>query len=180
MSAKDAALERTGSHSVIDDNYSSRADGISSEEVFGYFTATWRSRPVMVTVSADKYAHSSGMSDWRIYASEARYVDTEKNGNRGEDVTATAKSALSKLCAPLMSDWLGTDEYVASFQRALARMILRKFRDDYSASRSVANALVTFESRLAPATYKAIRKTLVAYNAYVDVKASADALVNGN
>lgn len=179
MSAKNAVLRKTGSHWVSDDNYSSRHNGISKEEIYFYFDAQWRGRPVQVEVSADKYAHSSGMSDWRIYARAARFYDPERNGGRGEETTGTARSALSKLCVPIAIAWLDTDEYKASFQRALAHMVMRKFQDSYSASRYVTEALVTFKDRLAAEHFQAISETLSAYNAYAASKASADAIING-
>jgi hypothetical protein len=172
MSAKDAVLQKTGSHSVSDDG-SSRAEGFSREEVYLYFSAKWRGKPVVVTMSADRYAHSSGMSGWRVYASEARLEDPERNGGRGESVSGTARAALSKLCEPMATEWLESEAYAASFQRALAHMVMRKFRDEYRATRGVAEALATFKTRLAPATYQAISNALEAWRAFEAAKAQA-------
>lgn len=165
-SAKNAVLERTGSHYISDDAGSYRVDGISKEEVYGYFSAVWRGRAVQVEVSADRYSHSSGMSEWRVYARAARFHDPERNGGRGEETTGNARAALSKVCSPMMEEWLASDEYAASFQRALASMVMRKFRNDYSAARDVRAALATFKDRLAPAAHEAISETLAAYEAY--------------
>jgi hypothetical protein len=177
MSAKNAELNRTGSHWVSDDN-SCRSEGISKEEVYFYFSATWRGQPVQVEVSADRYAHTSGMSEWRVYARAARFYDPERNGGRGEETTETARSALSNLCSPIATDWLKTDAYTVSFQTALANMVIRKFRDDYSASRRVAEALNTFKGRLSPAAYQGISETLDAYNAYEAIKARTDETIS--
>lgn len=165
MSAKDAVLEKTGSHWVSDDNYSSRVDGISKEEVYLYFSAKWRGQPVQVEVSADRYAHSSGISEWRVYARASRFYDPERNGGRGEETSGTARAALSKLCEPIATAWLSSDEYRASFERALAHMIMRKFDDKYSVSRYVGEALATFEDHLPSSVWRAIRDALVAFNA---------------
>ena len=170
MSAKDAVLEKTGSHWVSDENYSSRHEGISKEEVFFYFSAKWRGQPVQVAVSADKYAHSSGMSDWRVYARAARYYDPERNGGSGEETTATARRALGELCVPIAMEWLVSDEYAASFQRALAHMVMRKFDNKYSTERDVTTALATFEDRLSADIRQAIRSALDAFKAYQTTK----------
>ena len=172
MSAKNATLRKTGSHWVSDDN-SSRHNGISKEEIYFYFDATWRGRPVQVEVSADRYAHSSGISDWRVYA-RAAYFDGRVS------TTDTARRALSELCSPIATAWLESGEYVASFQRALAHMIMRKFRDGYSPARNVSQALATFEDRLPSSMWRAIRDTLVAYNTYEDARFRANALINGS
>lgn len=182
MSAKNAVLQKTGSHHISDEN-SHAADGISKEQVFLYFSAKWRGKPVIVTMQADRYAascwnESNGVStnrlvEWRTYAEDARYEDPEKNGGRGEHVTGTARSALSKLCQPLVVEWLASDAYAASFQTAVAHTVMRKFQDNYSASRRVSEALVTFRTRLQPATLKAISDTLKAYDKYESVKARA-------
>jgi hypothetical protein len=179
MSAKDAVLNKTGSHWVSDDNHSSRVDGISKEEVFFYFSAKWRGQPVQVEVSADKYAHSSGMSDWRVYARAARYYDSESYGGRGEETTGTARAALGELCVPIALEWLESDAYKASFQTALAHMVMRKFQDNYSASRRVAEALVTFRTRLSAPLIASIRETLVAFGAYEAAKYRAFKTING-
>lgn len=171
MAAKDPVLQKTGSHHVGDD--------LSREEIYFYFSATWRSQPVSVEVSADRYVHSSGMSDWRVYARAARFYDPERNGGRGEPTTETARRALSVLCVPIATEWLGSDEYAASFRRALAQMIMRKFRNDHSPARSVAEALATFRSRLAPDAFEAISETLSAYNAYTAASAKVDATISG-
>jgi hypothetical protein len=173
MSAKDAALQKTGSHWVSDDNYSSRADGISKEEVYFYFTAQWRGRPVQVEVSADRYAHSSGISEWRVYARDARFYDPERNGGRGEATTGTARAALGKLCVPIAEEWLTSDAYTASFQNALAHMVMRKFDGRYSATRDVQAALVTFKDRLPKPTLQAISDALEAWQAFEAAKAQA-------
>lgn len=186
MSAKNATLRRTGPHSV-EDGGSGRADGISNEQVFLYFSATWRSKPVLVTMCADRYSASFGdshseerterLTDWRTYATEARYG--EDPNERGGSVTGTARSALSKLCEPMVAEWLGSDAYTASFQTAVARLVMRKFEDRYSASNRVTEALVIFRRRLDPAVFKAILATLHAYDAYADAKSRAFNLING-
>jgi hypothetical protein len=172
MSAKNAVLRKTGSHYISDDS-SSHVNGISKEEVYFYFDAQWRGRPVQVEVSADRYAHSSGMSDWRAYARAARFYDPERNGGRGEETTGTARSALGRLCVPIAVEWLSTDAYRSSFQAALGHMVMRKFQDGYSASRRVSEALATFKGRLSPDVLRAIGETLDAFNVFEAAKSHA-------
>jgi len=189
MSAKDAVLQHTGSHHISDDVSSRCAEGIGKEEVYLYFTAKWRGKPVTVTVSADRYAASfydgetdtstSRLTDWRVYARDARFYDPDRNGGRGEATSDTARSALSKLCEPLAVEWLASDAYTASFQAALGRMIMRHFRDNYSASWKVGAALAEFASRLAPDVFTAIGRTLDAYNAYTAAAATANQTISG-
>ena len=99
---KDVELDRVGSHSVsMGVNY---RDQIEKEECFGYFSATWRGEPVRVTVSADRYRHSSGMSAWRIYARDARIIDPtdERNSDyyyHGHDATDFTTETAFGRCA---------------------------------------------------------------------------------
>jgi hypothetical protein len=178
MSAKDAALQKTGSHYISDDVSSQNAEGIGKEEVFLYFSAKWRGKPVSVTMHADRYAARYGdtgnkLTPWRVYAQEAHLEDPERNGGRGEPVSGTARAALSKLCEPMTVEWLATDAYTASFQTAVAHTIMRKFHDEYRATRSVTEALATFKTRLAPPVYQAISDALEAWQAFEAAKAQA-------
>lgn len=183
MSAKNPVLCRTGSHYLSDDISSDAVDGITKEEVYLYFTATWRGKPVVVGMSADRYSASffneatgesrNQLTKWRTYATEARYSD-DPNTRSGDPVSGTARAALSKLCEPLVLEWLDSDAYAASFRTAVAQLIMRKFRDDYSASRRVSEALSTFRTRLSPTARDAIQRTLDAYVEYEAAKAHAN------
>lgn len=128
-------LEQTGSHHYREDNGNGRG---GKEEVYGYFSATWRGDPVMVTMSCDRYTVASGeWTDWRVYAQDARqgtfYRDREDGPllqERGPYVTDTARSRLNDACKPAMLEWLAGDEYPTSRKNALRYMILRQFSDD--------------------------------------------------
>jgi len=191
MSAKNAELQRTGSHHVSDELSSQCADGVGKEQIYLYFSATWRGKPVSVTMQADRYAASffdektrtstNHLTDWRTYASEARYVDPENNGGRGEDVTGTARSALSKLCAPMVTEWLASEAYVASRRPALARMIIRHLRDDrYSADRRVSEGLARFGEELGSVLAGAIRCALDSYRDFKTDVARVETLISEN
>ena len=82
------------------------------------YVTTWRGQDVQVTMKASKYTYSDceTWSDWRIYAEGALTVDT--NGITGASVTDLARSKLSEVCEPLVLDWLASDAYRASLQRA--------------------------------------------------------------
>lgn len=179
MSAKNAQLERTGSHYLSDDgSHGDDANGISREEVYVYLSATWRGKPVRVTMSCDRYCASfdgeNRLTDWRVYARDVRYYDPEKNGGRGEEASGTARSALSTLCEPIATEWLDSEEYRLSYQVAAGHMIMRHFRDDYSAERRVSEALERLGSHLAPMVRAAITETLDAYRAFQVAKAHAE------
>lgn len=183
MSAKNATLHHTGSHWVEDGR---TPEGISKVEVYLYYEATWRGKPVTVTMQADRYEVSSydqrtdestrRLTDWRVYAQEARYGNAgERVGN--ESVTGTARSALSKLCEPLAMEWLDSAEYVASYQRAVARMIMRHFDDRYSAVNRVTEALSKF-AWLSPSVAQALKAALDARVAYDECLRGAFAVID--
>jgi hypothetical protein len=173
--ARNAELEKVGSHWISADN-STSADGIGKEEVFPQLRATWRGRPVGVTMSADRYAAShhdietntstSRLVPWRIYAREAWEINGDDS--RGELLTDTARAALGRVCEPLVRDWLNGEEYAASFKASCARMILRELErpDRYRTEREVATMLDGFRGRITPNAYRALSASLRAYRAY--------------
>lgn len=187
MTAKNAELKQASSHHIGEGSHN--VDGIGKEEVYLCFSATWRGSPVTVTMSCDRYSASfhdeqtgtstNRLTNWRAYAADAHYEDPTKNGGRGAPVSETARSALSKLCQPFAMDWLASDAYTVSFHAAIGRMIMRKFRDDYSAARYVSEALATFRDRLPLEMFRAIGATLTAYQAYEENKAAAELVING-
>jgi len=157
MTVTDVEMERTGSHHVSDEC----ARGGYREEVYAYFRATWRKRPVIVTMQADRYTHSSGLSEWRIYATEARYFDPERNGGRGELVTDTARQRLSEACRPAVAAWLDSDEYPASLADAVRNMIVREMGDRYRPN-TARELLARYGDRLTLAQSEAITAAMVA------------------
>lgn len=157
---QEVTLESTGSHHVSDEY----ARGGYREQVFGYFKAEWRGLPVIVTMQADRYTHSSGLSDWRIYAESARYYDADANGGRGADVTDLARQRLSEACRPAMSEWLHGDEYAGSLSRAVRNMIVRQIGEKYG--NNADRLLTTYADRLTLDQAKAIRAALVARDSF--------------
>lgn len=166
----DVVLERTGSHHFSDDPGRG-----PKEEVYGYFRATWRGQPVMVTMSADRYTYSGGeMSDWRVYAQDARYFDPERNGGRGDDVTETARWRLSDACRPVMIGWLASDAYAGSLACAVRNMIVREAEGRWGDTAH--RLLAEHGDKLTEAQRDAIGTALEHRNAYRDaLKAAGDA-----
>ena len=162
-----AILTRTGSHSVTFPAYNPSE---LKEEVYAYLDATWRGRPVKVTMRADRYTHSSGLSDWRIYASEAREVPGPSQ-YLGANLTDTARRALSDLCRPLVAQWIASPEYGASeegaYRRALARHI-RELRPWEDATRDVVKAahLLFVAGKISFETAEKVGATCSAFDAY--------------
>lgn len=93
------------------------------EEIFFRFETEWRGEAAFVTVSADKYVHSSGWSEWRIYATEVRKQEW------GQYHTDTAKTRMSEVYRPVVEAWLKSDAYTASRQRAFEHLAARVLED---------------------------------------------------
>ncbi len=144
---------RPHSHSVREGN--NYRNLIEKEEVFLEFHTTWRGVPCRVTMSADWYRHSSGISEWRIYATDVRESSDEQP--YGPTLSDTARRRLSDICTPLTQNWLDSTAYRASEQRAYAHMILDKLRElrpyDYGhgAARDVRRMVDQYRAKL-PAT----------------------------
>ena len=167
---QEVKMDRTGSHHVSDEY----ARGGYREQVFGYFTATWLGEPVIVTMQADRYTHSSGLSDWRIYAEQARSFDADANGGRGHELTDTARRRLSDACRPLMVAWLESDEYAPSLANAVRNMIVREMDEKYG--NGAGTMFTRYGHHLTPAQRTAIQDALDqrdAYRAAVETAANA-------
>lgn len=103
---------------------------ITKEELYPTFRTEWRGAPVMLQMRADRYEHSSGLSDWRIVASTAyEMADPENPENqyaRGAAVSDIARKRLADDHRQSVVDWLKSVDYVisrrAAVQRALARV----------------------------------------------------------
>ena len=95
-----------------------RGGEISKEELYPILDVTGVPRvgQVRATFSVDRYRHTSGWSEWRIYLK-----DVEPSHGVGD---ATRKS-ISEACKPLIEAWLAGPEYVASRQNVAAHMVKR-------------------------------------------------------
>jgi hypothetical protein len=123
--ATDATLVSVGSHSVSLE-YASGSE-VTREECYPEITATWRGEEVKITMEANRYVHSSGWSEWRVFVHRT-----------DPGVTDTARAALREACEPIVREWLDSDEYTASRERAFFWMIRRQVQDErYNAGRPV-------------------------------------------
>ena len=143
-------LRHTNSHHVEIDSVN--GPGMQSEEVYGYFTVKTRGGTERdVTVSADRYRHSSGLSDWRIYPRDVRPDD---------GVGPSTMREIREASTPMMEKWLASADYRTSRRQAFATAIKRLIRDvDYS-SRRADDALARFADELAPADRRKLAKAL--------------------
>lgn len=122
------------------------------EELHLGFDTAWRGRPVSVTMHADRYQHTSGISDWRIYATEAReghapILDNGRTGRSlGDHLTDTARSRLSDELRPLVTDWLASPAYTVARTNALAEMIYRELTGTVTTYRPTSKARELLET----------------------------------
>lgn len=184
MMAKEpeVTLERFGSHSV---SATQAGDEVDHEEVYGYFRTTWQGKPVAVTMEAKRYA-TRGLSrlegltwhEWRVFASECRYIDDEANGRRGEATTPTARTRLAEVVRPLMLAWLeGRMDFAVELTagyaqsrawafRNLARNMLSDCRPWEDATRRVRAFLVKYAHELTPGDTAALLAACDAYDVF--------------
>lgn len=122
MAQYNAQLVGTRSHHVTLDRFGQ----LDREEVYGDVEAVWRGERVTVKVTANRYRHSSGVSDWRIFIQDARYGD----GDYGtKSLTDTARSRLREETTGELAGWIDSECYRSSFGRALVyalKLIVRE------------------------------------------------------
>jgi hypothetical protein len=113
-------LVRVGSHTVTLD----RSGKVEREEMFPVFNTEWRGQPATLQMEANRYRHSQGMSDWRIFPRDARegHYDVRTYGN---ELTDTARQRLGEQNTETVSAWLASDEYAASRRLAFVYALRR-------------------------------------------------------
>lgn len=120
------------------------------ETVRLYFRAPWRGIEVNLTMEADRYTHSSGLSEWRIHTDEARQA--MPGTGLAPEVTDTAKKRCGDACRQQVEDFLKSEEYARSeagaYYDAIKRMIreLRPYSDE--PSREVRQQIERFALKL--------------------------------
>ncbi len=163
---------RTGSHSVHIDWHNGQLE-VTKEEVWFYFETTWRGRPALVTLSADRYRHSGGMSEWRVYASDAKEHDPERNGGRGDDLTDLARRRLGEQLIPVAREWLASEGYARSRQTAFYHALDRMARELSAFSRrdtsDLRKALATFGHELPPERQDQLFSAAARFDAFLEV-----------
>ncbi len=80
---------------------------------------------VRAQFEANRYVHSSGWSEWRVYLKDVRLPDAERPelyhlGPDAPGVGPSTRDAIRAACEPLILGWLETDAYLASRQVAAA------------------------------------------------------------
>lgn len=161
MATSEAKMTGAGSHSVRFDNRGQ----LEKEEVFPTFETTWRGAAVTVQMKASRYRHSSGMSEWRIFAEHTR----DEHGNA---LTPLARGRMSEQLRPLVEAWLTTEEYAASRRQAFANAVQREFYDlrpshhDDIPTHNVRRLLATHASELSPAVLERFTRAADAFDAY--------------
>lgn len=161
-------LVRTGSHSVT----LQPVNGAShfKEEVFLTFCTAWRGKGAEVKMRADRYTHSAGLSDWRVYAVEAQGIESTGRGWSGRDLTETARHRLGELAAPVAREWLESGSYRASEADAWFRAVRREFDDlrpysDHPADR-VREAVTRWRNKMTPQAAAQLVLTADAFDAF--------------
>ncbi len=157
-------IERVGSHSFHEDYNGAK------EELFVYFDTEWRGTPARVTIRVYRQRHREGntlgkWSKWFSYATEARAIDPEANGQRGKELTDTARSRLGEGLTTLAEAWIGTPDYVASRQRAVARFV----RDLFPNVDRVRAAITKYNAELSTTDIDRFARAADAYQRYLDV-----------
>lgn len=101
--------------------------GIDREEVFPTFATDWRGVAVVVQMNANRYRHSSGVSEWRIHV-ERGIEGTDPYG-RGKAISDTARSRLTDRLEPLVLEWLESDDYRQSKRAAVVHALARELAE---------------------------------------------------
>jgi len=173
MSTKaEAKLIRASSHSVKFGCTVSADEmsGIDKEELYLTFTTTWRGADVVVQMGADRYRHSSGVSDWRIYPANA--IEGSDPYGRGKALTDTARRRLSEQLTPLVEAFIAGDEYPVSRARAVVGALVRELAER-SYSHPPSRRASEFAIRIDPSVLTGGQ--WVAFRAACDAKDAAQA-----
>jgi hypothetical protein len=141
-----------------------RGGEFSSEELYPHATVTGLPRiagPVHVETEANRYRHSEGWSEWRIFVRRV----TPQNGI-GDATLALIRDAV----IPAVEEHLQSDEYKASRQRAAAyalrRLILAECGSLSTVTvQSMADEVNRHRADLSPEAATALRNAYIAADA---------------
>lgn len=148
---KPPTLQQVSSHYITLVNH---PDGIK-EEVYLYFNAHWRGEEVTVKMQASRYTHSAGLSEWRVYCTEAYSLPDGKDHyiNR-KHVTPTARARLADECETLVVQWLRSQDYrrseSAAYCHAIKEMLRQANRYSDEPTRDARQKVVQYSSKLTP------------------------------
>jgi hypothetical protein len=147
-------------------------ESFDREELYPTYNATWRGRPVVVQVRADRYTHSSGLSDWRVYVNDAREATPGDERGRGPELSGRAREVLGDELRPIVREWLASEEYAASRRKAFARAIgngLYELRPWENATRGVRHHLALFAGELDAADLDRLTRACDAYDRFAAI-----------
>lgn len=150
----------TGTHSVHDGR---------KEEVRITFDATWRGEPCVLRMTASRYVHSSGWSDWTVYTEDAK----RDGGVWGEYLSETAYTRLGDAARPLVQEWLKSDEYTES-ERVAYYYAIRGQAHDLRPYGTVPTMVMRrnmerYADKLTPAMQDRLTRLCDAFDAYAKV-----------
>lgn len=153
MKATNPDLTSVGSHSVHD----LRGGNPSKEECYPVATVTWRGTEHSVRFEASRYTSSDGhWSPWRFFA--ASY---------GNDLTDTARRAVTEAVEPVFTAWLASDAYKASRQNAFKHMLKNLVREERYNTDRLTEMVNRFEHELTPDDWHHLRVAISALDTYL-------------
>lgn len=131
-------------HISLDWNHGTR--DVSKEELFPIVRAAWLGQELNVQLDVNRYRHSGGMSEWRIYVTSARRAIAEESGYAAEvPLSDVARSKLTAACRPIVLELLESDEYRQARRRAFAHAIRRELLEDAGRSYGLERVRDTLE-----------------------------------
>ena len=134
--AKNVKFEGFGFHSVELGHHFE----LTSEEVYLYFSGQWLGKEVRFIHKADRYRHSSGLSEWRAYVKEG-WVKIESKYVRGAELSRKAFVALDNASKEYVVEWLSSEAYRESYCSAVYNAILKCGDDRYRPGEKIRSAL---------------------------------------
>ena len=103
-------LERSGDYAI------------QKEEIYARLASSWRGVDVQIEAVVQRYRHSNGLSDWRLYSAEVRAWSEPRNGFY-DYVSDVARQRLREACEPVAVAYTTSDDYANTFHAALVRAI---------------------------------------------------------
>lgn len=174
MATKTPTVQPARVHShYLDLGYQDTPD-VDKEQVFVTLIGAWRGERASVTMEANRYRHSEGLSEWRIFPSEARAHVDEPN-QWGAHLTDTARRRLGDAARPIVAAWLdgapldGPDgtvlpTYAESYYTAARHAVARAARSDRYDGNRIRRMVHAWWSILLPDDRRALQAIAAAHD----------------
>jgi len=120
--------------------------GIRKEQVYARLASNWRGQDVQIEAVLDRYQHSNGLSDWRLYSVDVRAWDQARGGFY-DYVSDVARQRLREACAPVALAYTTSDDYAITWHAALVRAIRDAVREERYDSVALTRRMVEAWSR---------------------------------